>query len=72
MAEIRLDGRLVGSQPVQLVSPYVALRITALSPKRQIEYETHLRRFLDCSDLRAIQLINITRQLVRFKTIRKT
>ncbi len=71
-AEIRIDERSVGNQPVRLAAPYVALRITALPPKRQDEYETHLRRFLDCSNLHTIQWINITRQLVRFKTIHKT
>jgi len=70
-AEIRLGGRTVGNQPIRLASPYVALRITALPTKRQDEYETHLGRFLACSNLHAIQWINITRQLVRFKTIVK-
>lgn len=69
--EIRIAGRSLGSQAVRLVAPRIALRITALPPDGQPEYRAHLCRFLDHTDLDAVQWINITRQLVQFKTIEK-
>ncbi len=70
--EIRQNGRLLGSQPVRLASPSVALRTSALPPERLADYEMHLRRFLEHTCLHSIQWVNITRQLVQFKTIKNT
>jgi GxxExxY protein len=69
--EIRMAGRSLGLQSVRLVAPCVALRITALPPDGRPEYEAHLFRFLDHTDLDAVQWINVTRHLVQFRTIEK-
>ena len=69
--EIRLAGRSLGLQAVPLAAPRVALRITALPPDGQAEYQAPLCRFLAHADLDAVHWINITRPLVRFKTVEK-
>lgn len=70
-ATIRANDRIVGNQPVRLAQAGVALKCSALPPNRQSEYDPHLRRFLHHTDLDHIQWINITRQIVQFRTIRK-
>jgi GxxExxY protein len=67
--EIQLAGRVLGTQQVRLAAPEAALRITALSPGDCSRFETHLRRFLAHTRLRAIQWINVTPSLVQFITI---
>jgi GxxExxY protein len=69
--EIRLAGRSLGLQAVRLAAPRIALRITALSPDGQPEYRAHLCRFLDHTDLDAVQWMNVTRHVVQFRTIEK-
>jgi len=69
MVEIRLDGRVVGSQPVPLAAAQVALRVTCLPPDRRAGFEAHLPRFLSHTTLKAVQWINITRAAVQFKSI---
>ena len=71
MTTIHVNDRIVGNQPVRMAQPGVALKCSALPPKRQSEYEPHLRRFLHHTDLDHIQWINITRQVVSFKTIKR-
>jgi len=66
-----LGGHSLGVQRMPLVAPGVALRITALPAQRHGEYEASLVRLLDHAELRAIQWVNITQQLVRFRTVRK-
>ncbi len=70
--EIHNGARSLGLQYMRLAAQDVALRITALPPDRHLDYEAHLCRFLDHADLSAVQWINITRPLVRFKTIKQT
>jgi GxxExxY protein len=69
---IRLDGRHLGMQRVRLIAPRVALRVTALPVRILGAYHIQLCHFLHHADLSAIQWINVTRSLVRFKTILKT
>ena len=70
MATIHVNDRIVGTQPVHLAQPGVALKCSALPSKSQSEYEPHLHRFLQHTNLGHLQWINITRQVVSFKTIR--
>jgi len=67
--EVRADGRSLGVQPVRLAAPDVALRISGLAPEELPAMETHLRRLLEHTDLRAIQWINVDGRLVRFATV---
>jgi len=69
--EIRLNGRCLGPQRMPLAAPGVALRITALPPKQHARYRADLQQFLDHTDLRVVQWINITRPIVEFTTVRK-
>lgn len=69
--EIRLGGRTVGVQPFRIVAPSAALRVSALPTNRLAEYQTHLESCLHHTSLRVIQWINITRQAVQFRTVRK-
>ena len=70
-AEILLDGRAVSVQPVRLVAPSVALRISTLPTNRLDEYRAHLQHFLEHTRLHSIQSININRHVVQFKTLRR-
>lgn len=67
--EICVAGRRLGVQPIRLAAPGIGLRISAVSPDDLLSFEAHLRRLLEHTDLRAIQWINTTPQVVRFATI---
>ena len=69
--EIRFGEHMLGTQRMRLASPGVAIRITALAPEWLDDLQNHLYRLLNHADLHAIQWINITRPLLRFKTLRK-
>jgi GxxExxY protein len=69
--DIQLNGRCLGAQQLSLIAPQTAIRITALPPERHEDYESHLHRFLEHTDLQIMQWINITRALVQFKTVKK-
>ena len=68
---ICLGTHSLGVQRMRFAAPGVALRITALPPKRHDEYQANLRRLLDHADLHAIQWINITQSTLHFKTFWK-
>lgn len=70
--EIRIGERCLGSQKVRLADPSTALKITALGEDNLADFECHAHRFLAHSSLEAVQWINITRQVVQFKTIQET
>ncbi len=69
--EIHLGARRLGVQRMRLAAPGVALRITALPPRRHAEYRASLLRLLDHADLTAIQWVNVTQPVVQFRTVRK-
>lgn len=69
--EVVLDGRTIGRQKVRLANPAAAFKITAISADATGRFEEHTRRFLDHTRLQAIHWINVTREFVVFKTIRK-
>ena len=58
----------VGEQVMRLTSPGVALKLTALESERD-HFETHARRFLAHTNLRAIQWVNIDLKHVTFVTV---
>jgi GxxExxY protein len=70
--EIRLNGRCLGVQRMRLAAPGVALRITAIAAEYQRDFEAHLCRLLDHTNLHAVQWINVCRSLVQFQTVQKT
>ena len=67
--EIRTDDHRLGVQKIRLADPSTALKVTAREADRMSDFESHARRFLSHTSLRAIQWINITRAIVQFKTI---
>ncbi|MEI8371396.1 MAG: GxxExxY protein [Planctomycetota bacterium] len=62
-------GSILGHQEQPLLSPEVALRISAIDPDRCVDFEHQLRCFLRHTSLKALQWINLTRPLVTFKTL---
>jgi len=69
--EVRIGERRIGIQQIRLAAPQVALKISAIPAERHLDFEAHLRRFLEHSSLRAVQWINVTRPLVQFRTIER-
>jgi GxxExxY protein len=67
-ADVVSDGVIVGVQPVRLLSPEVAFKITAFESPRP-HYEKELWHVLRHTRLRCIQWANIGQKLVTFKTI---
>jgi hypothetical protein len=67
--EVRAGPRLLGTQRMRLVAPDLATRVTALAPNLLSDFEVHLSRFLDHTSLRAVQWINLGREVVQFKTV---
>lgn len=65
------QGRLLGTQPVHLLSSDVVLRMTALT-ENQDEYEVHLQRMLSHSQLRGIQWVNFNHHVVEWQTLMKS
>ncbi len=65
------QGRLLGTQPVQLLSSDVALRMTALTENHD-EFEVHLQRMLSHSQLRGIQWVNLNHHVVQWTTLTKS
>jgi GxxExxY protein len=68
---IAIRGRVIGSQPVRLAAPGIALKVTTLPVADCQTFELHARRFLAHSCLTAIQWINVSASLLRFKTLLK-
>lgn len=68
IAVISGAGR-IGEQAFHLVEPDVAFNVTSLSLPAY--FESHTRRLLQHTALRAVQWINLTRKELTFRTIRK-
>jgi GxxExxY protein len=66
---IAVNGRLLGTQAVRFAEPDVAFKVTVLADEALPRFEDHSQRFLNHSALQAIHWINITREIVRFRTI---
>lgn len=68
--EVFSENRQVGTQNVRLAAPGIAFKVTAFDPPTDA-FENHARRFLKHARLQAIQWINISLDLVTFRTIRR-
>ena len=68
--EVVSGGTILGPQKFHLVTPSVAFKVTTL-PTDPAQFETHTRRLLEHTKLDAIQWINVARDEVSFRTIRK-
>ncbi|MCY2996258.1 MAG: hypothetical protein NTY19_51675 [Planctomycetota bacterium] len=69
--EVVIDGRPSGRQKVRLAGPAAAFKIMSISDDATEHFEDHTRRFQDHTRLQAIHWINVTREVVTFKTIQK-
>ena len=67
---LRRDGLDLGRQRMFVHAPGVAFRITAYS-ESQSYIESHLRRLLALTDLKAIQWINLNHAQIEFTTIQR-
>ncbi|MHB8638120.1 MAG: GxxExxY protein [Fimbriimonadaceae bacterium] len=65
-----VGGEPIGNQKVLCAAPRVALQFTTLKREDQPVFEDHLRRFLRHMALDAIQWVNVTREVVSFRTLR--
>jgi len=66
-----LDGDcVVGRQPAHLIAPDIALACTAFTARTDA-MQTHLRRFLRHTPLRAIQWVNFNRETIELITLKK-
>lgn len=68
IAVISEAGR-IGEQAFHLIEPDVAFKVTSLN--LPAHFESHTRRLLQHTDLRAVQWINLNRTELTFRTIRK-
>ena len=65
---VRINGRQVGEQPMRLLAPRVAFKITGL--ERSLgQFEAHARRLLAHVDLHAIVWVNVNMNEVIFTTL---
>ena len=69
--EIVTGSRTLGAQKIRTVGDRACLKISALSEQDLAGFETHARRFLKHTRLEAVQWINVARERVTFKTVRK-
>lgn len=63
-----ISGRQVGEQPMRLIAPSVAIKITGLD-RSLGEFEAHARKLLAHVDLKAIAWVNINMKEVTFTTL---
>jgi GxxExxY protein len=66
--EVRTPEHALGHQKMRLAAPRVAFVLTAL-PEAGVEYESHARRFLRHTEIKAILWANISLKTVTFTTI---
>jgi GxxExxY protein len=64
-----IGARLAGKQRVHLAGPDAAFQVTTLDSSGHKAYEWQLRRFLDHTTLNEIHWINVSKDIVHFKTI---
>jgi len=63
------DGRLLGMQDVLRIATDTAIRVTSIAQENLPAFEHHLSQFFRHTSLRVLQWVNLTRQVVQFKTI---
>jgi hypothetical protein len=66
--EITIDGQPVGRQKARVTRAGAAVKVTTLSD-HEGAFETHARRFLAHTTLKAVHWVNITRKRIQFKTL---
>jgi hypothetical protein len=66
--EIAIDGQPVGRQKARVTRSRAAVKVTTLSDHKG-DFETHARRFVAHTTLKAVHWVNITRKRVQFKTL---
>ena len=69
--EIKVGGRTIGSQKVGLADVDWAFKVTTIPEKAIPLFEEHLRRFLNHTSLNGCHWINVTRDRITFRTLRK-
>ena len=68
--EIKVSGRLVGSQKMYLLDSETAWHLSAVR-QHLGSYQTHLTRLLQHMELKRIQWINLNQRDITFKTLNK-
>jgi hypothetical protein len=67
--EILRQNRIIGQQKICKLDEKIAFHFSGLT-KYFNSYETHIRRILDHTKLKAIQWINFNKKDIKFKTIK--
>jgi GxxExxY protein len=67
---IKVDGRIVGSQKMSLLNPETAWHLSATRVHLQ-SYETHITRLLRHTRLQRIHWINLNQRSITLKTLQK-
>ena len=67
--DVLSDGRLIGSKRTNLTSPKVAIKITTAKQIRPLQIQ--LQKFLNHTNLDTIQWINLNRNHITYKTLKK-
>ncbi len=62
------SSRILGRQKVRLLNPKTSFTISATT-KNIAYYGKHLKQFLDHTDLKAIQWVNLNHQHIEFRTV---
>lgn len=70
LVRLSRDGLDLGRQRMLLHAPSIAFRLTAVTEDQQF-VESHIRRLLALTDLKAIQWINLNHAQIEFTTIQK-
>lgn len=68
--EVRDGSRILGRQKAHLLNSNITFKLSSVT-KDERHFETHLRRFIQYTSLKAIHWINFNHQKVIFKTILK-
>lgn len=66
--DVAIGGRLIGEQTMRFIAPDIALKITAFEQRLE-HFETHARRLLAHTKLRAVAWVNIGLREVTFTTL---
>lgn len=66
--EVKNGSRLLGKQKTHLLTQDIAFKISSIT-KDEKQYESHFRRFLRYTPLKAIHWVNFNHEKVVFKTI---
>ncbi len=66
--DIVVDGHKVGAQNVRVTPSNAAWKVTSLA-EPEVDFQSHLRRFLSHTTLQAVHWVNVNRRQVHFKTL---